>query len=81
MDTHCSAGYFVPPYYDSLLAKLIVKGQDRSDAIRLMNDALANFEVKGVDTTIPFYRELMNHPDYLNGSVHTRWVEEVFLHQ
>jgi len=79
LDTHCYSGYFVPPYYDSLLAKLITAGDDRSDAIHRMNDALAAFDVKGIDTTIPFYRELIKSPDYLNSSIHTRWVEEVFL--
>ncbi|RJR18860.1 MAG: acetyl-CoA carboxylase biotin carboxylase subunit [Desulfobacteraceae bacterium] len=81
IDSHCYSGYFVPPYYDSLLAKLITTGVNRSKAIHRMEDALANFDVKGVETTIPFYRKVMNHPDYLNGRIHTRWVEEVFLNR
>ena len=79
VDSHCYKGYFVPPYYDSLLAKLIVKGDDRTEAIDRMCYALANFEVNGVDTTIPFYRDLMKKPDYLHGKINTRWVEDVFL--
>jgi len=80
VDSHCYSGYFVPPYYDSLLAKLIVKGDDRAEAVDLMGYALSNFEVSGVDTTIPFYRNLMKSPDYLHGKINTRWVEDVFLY-
>ncbi len=79
VDSHCYTGYFVPPYYDSLLAKLIVKGDDRPEAVGRMAYALANFEVNGVDTTIPFYRNLMKNPDYLNGNINTRWIEDVFI--
>ncbi|MBL7203302.1 MAG: acetyl-CoA carboxylase biotin carboxylase subunit [Desulfobacteraceae bacterium] len=80
VDSHCYSGYFVPPYYDSLLAKLIVKGDDRPKAVDRMCYGLANFEVNGVDTTIPFYQSLMKNPDYLKGKINTRWVEEVFLY-
>jgi len=79
VDSHCYSGYFVPPYYDSLLAKLIVKGDDRFQATERMGSALAQFTVTGVDTTIPFYQSLMKNPDYLKGKINTRWVEEVFL--
>ena len=81
VDSHCYPGYFVPPYYDSLLAKLIVKGDDRTEAVERMGYALANFEVNGVDTTIPFYRNLMKNLDYLNGNINTRWIEDVFLRE
>jgi acetyl-CoA carboxylase biotin carboxylase subunit len=53
VDTHCHTGYFVPPYYDSLLAKVITWGQNRLEAIFQMQKALGNFLVSGVDTTIP----------------------------
>ncbi len=79
VDTHCFTGYFVPPYYDSLLAKLIVKGSDRQEAIERMQDALAHFRVSGVDTTISFHRRLLEHPDFLNGKVNTVWIENSFL--
>ena len=75
IDSHCYPGYFVPPYYDSLLAKLITWGRDRDQAIRSMQDALANFTVSGVDTTIPFHRFIMKNPDYLTGQVNTGWIE------
>ena len=81
VDSHCYTGYFVPPYYDSLLAKLIIKGDDRFQAIERMGSALANFIVSGVDTTIPLYRSLMKNPDYLNGKINTRWIEDAFLRE
>jgi acetyl-CoA carboxylase biotin carboxylase subunit len=79
VDTHCYSGYFVPPFYDSLLAKLIVIGNDRPQAIERMKYALSSFTVKGVDTTIPIYQSIMKNSDYINGAVNTRWVEEVLL--
>ena len=79
VDTHCYSGYFVPPFYDSLLAKLITKGGNRHEAVDRMKDALAKFVVSGINTTIPFYQFMLKHPDYLNGKVNTRWVEDVLL--
>lgn len=75
VDTHCFAGSDVPPFYDSLLAKLIVGGPDRPTAIRRALDALADFEVEGVDTTIPFLKTLLERPEFGSGAVNTRWVE------
>lgn len=77
VDSHCYEGYFVPPYYDSLLAKLITFGADRTEAIKRMQQALGNFDVSGVETTIPFLQLLINHPDYLAGKVNTKWVENL----
>ena len=79
VDSHCYSGYFVPPYYDSLLAKLITKGTDRREAIERMQYALANFIVSGVDTTIPFHQVILKNPDYLNGQVNTRWIENILV--
>ena len=67
VDSHCYAGYFVPPYYDSLLAKLITKGSDRSEAIERMQYALESFIVSGIDTTIPFHQVILKNPDYVDG--------------
>jgi acetyl-CoA carboxylase biotin carboxylase subunit len=75
VDSHCDAGYSVPPYYDSLLAKLIVRGSDRSDAVERVQQALDRFSVSGIDTTIPFLRWLLRQRDYVEGKVNTRWVE------
>ena len=79
LDSHCYSGYIVPPFYDSLLGKLIARGRDRHEAIRRMKFALSEFVVSGIDTTIPFYQRILDHPDYQNGKVNTRWVEEILL--
>jgi acetyl-CoA carboxylase biotin carboxylase subunit len=65
VDSHARAGYTVPPYYDSLIAKLIVHGRDRTDAL---NRTLREFICEGVVTTIPFHRQLMEHPVFRAGA-------------
>jgi len=79
IDTHCYAGYRVPPFYDSLLAKVIATGRDRSEAIQRMSGALTGFAVEGVPTTIDFHRSVMGHEDFRASRVTTRWVEETFM--
>jgi len=79
IDTHCFSGYFVPPFYDSLLAKLVIKGGSRHEAVDRMKEALAKFVVSGIHTTIPFYQFMLKHSDYLSGKLNTRWVEDVLL--
>lgn len=79
VDSHCYSGYTIPLFYDSLLAKIITKGDNRFDAIRRMQYALEDFIVLGVDTTISFHRRLLAHPDFVKGKVNTRWVEDIFL--
>lgn len=76
MDTHCYAGYTVSPFYDPMLAKLIVTGKDRADAVNLLQAALAEFHVEGVKTNIPFLRRLVAHPDYVAGRVSTAFVPQ-----
>ena len=76
VDTHCYPGYRVPPFYDSLLAKLIVSGKDRREAIERAQQALDDFRVAGIETTLPFLRDVVRSPDYVSGLVHTRWLEE-----
>ncbi len=76
VDSHCYPGYFVPPYYDSLIAKLIVFGHDRQEAIERTKCALTGFVVDGLDTTIKFHQVLLNHPDFINGEVNTHWIED-----
>jgi acetyl-CoA carboxylase biotin carboxylase subunit len=78
VDTHCFTGYMVPPYYDSLVAKLITYGKDREEAVRLMKYALDNFNVSGIGTTIPFFKTLLDVPDFRNNEFNTKWVENVF---
>lgn len=77
LDTHCHAGYIVPPHYDSLLAKLIVAGQDRADAQQRMRAALAQFHLSGIDSTIAFLEALLDRPEVRSGDIDTRWVERV----
>jgi len=79
VDTHCFPGYLVPPYYDSLLAKVIAWGEDRDAAIRRMAHALAHLRVEGVSTTAPFHQAVIGHPDFRARRVNTRWVEDVFI--
>lgn len=80
VDSHCYAGYFIPPYYDSLLAKLIVSAASRDEAIASMLEALQSFDISGVETTIPFLRFLIGHPDYREGSYNTKWIESILHH-
>jgi len=76
VDTHCHTGYEVKPFYDSLIAKLIVHQPTRAEAIACLQRALAEFVVEGIHTTIPFYRELIRHGHYVNGDFDTRFVDE-----
>ncbi|NSW76959.1 MAG: acetyl-CoA carboxylase biotin carboxylase subunit [Candidatus Atribacteria bacterium] len=78
LDTHCYTGYVVPPYYDSLLGKLIVWDVDRDFAIRRAREALRSFVVEGVATTIPFHLKILSHPDFGKGMYHTQFLEENF---
>jgi acetyl-CoA carboxylase biotin carboxylase subunit len=81
VDSHCYAGYTVPPYYDSLLGKLIVHAPTREQAIARMRQALGGLRVEGPSTTAPFHDAVLAHADFVNGKVTTRWVEETFLPQ
>jgi acetyl-CoA carboxylase, biotin carboxylase subunit len=75
VDTHIYDGYTVPPYYDSLLAKVIVHGNNRAEALARMRQALDSFIIEGVTTTIPFLGRVMRHPDFLAGRVDTKFLE------
>ena len=77
VDTHIYAGYTVPPFYDSLLAKVIVHGNNRLEAIARMRQALDSFIIEGVTTTIPFLSRVMRHPDFIKGAVDTKFLERV----
>ena len=76
VDSHAYENYVVPPYYDSMLAKLIVHGEDRAAAIEVAKFALSQFQVTGVTTVIPFHEYLLNRPEFVQAEVHTRWIEE-----
>ena len=75
LDTNVYAGYVIPPYYDSMIAKLITTAQTREEAINKMKRALDEFVIEGVKTTIPFHRQLMDHPDYIAGNYTTKFME------
>ncbi len=79
VDSHCYAGYRIPPFYDSLLGKLIVHADSRAQAIARMKRALSDFRVEGVPTTIAFHLGVLGHRDFLDANVTTRWVEETLL--
>ena len=76
VDTHCFPGYFVPPYYDSLLAKLIVHADTRQGAENRTSQALDHFHVSGIDTLIPFLKTVIDDPEYRAGAINTRWLEK-----
>lgn len=75
IDTHVYSGYSIPPNYDSMIAKLITTAQTREEAISKMRRALDEFVIEGVKTTIPFHRQLMDHPDYIDGNYTTKFME------
>jgi acetyl-CoA carboxylase, biotin carboxylase subunit len=75
LDSHVYAGYTVPPYYDSLIAKLIVQGRDRTEAVSRMRVALESFVVEGVTTTIPFLARVMQNDRFMRGDVDTKFLE------
>ena len=81
LDTHVYAGYTIPPHYDSMIAKLITTAQTREEAISKMKRALDEFVIEGIKTTIPFHRQLMNHPDYVTGNYTTKFMEDFVMEE
>jgi acetyl-CoA carboxylase biotin carboxylase subunit len=79
VDSHMYAQYRIPPFYDSLIAKLISFGKDREEAFKRMERALDEFVVAGVKTTIPFHRKLIEHPDIRSGKFDTGFLDRVNL--
>ena len=79
LDTHVYAGYTIPPNYDSMIAKLITTAQTREEAIHKMKRALDEFVIEGIKTTIPFHRQLMEHPDYISGDYTTKFMEDFIM--
>ena len=74
-DTHVHAGYTVPPYYDSMVGKLIVHQPTRAQAIACMVRCLDELRVEGIKTTAEFQKSVLLHEDFVNGKVDTKWVE------
>jgi len=81
LDTHVYAGYTIPPYYDSMIAKLITTAQTREEAISKMKRALDEFVIEGIKTTIPFHLQLMNHPDFVAGKYTTAFMDTFVMEE
>jgi acetyl-CoA carboxylase biotin carboxylase subunit len=79
VDSHIYAGYTIPPYYDSMIAKLITIAQTREEAIQTMERALSEFVIEGVKTTIPFHQQLMQNEDFRKGNYTTKFMESCKL--
>jgi acetyl-CoA carboxylase biotin carboxylase subunit len=79
VDTHCYTGYHIPPYYDSMIAKLIVVAPSRQDAITKMAGALEEFTIEGIQTTVPFHRRVMKNDVFRSGVYDTSFVEQDYL--
>jgi acetyl-CoA carboxylase biotin carboxylase subunit len=75
IDTAAYAEGVIPPYYDSLIAKLVVRGKDREEAISRMSRALGMFIVEGVHTTIPLHRKILSDPEFRAGHTDTTFIE------
>src|ERR1035437_4291143 len=75
VDSHAYAGYVIPPYYDSMIAKLISIAQTREEAINTMSRALSEYVIEGVKTTIPFHQQLMKNEDFISGNFTTKFLE------
>ena len=79
VDSHAFVGYEIPPYYDSLIAKLIVAGADRAEAIEASLRALDEFVIEGVETTRELHQAVLSHADFRNDTINTRWLETTLL--
>jgi acetyl-CoA carboxylase biotin carboxylase subunit len=75
VDTHLYGGYTVPPYYDSLIGKLLVWGRDREESMRRARRALEMFRVEGIRTSIPLHLRILEDPDFRAGRLHTHFME------
>ncbi len=79
VDSHVYSGYTIPPYYDSMIGKLIVHGSNREEALAICRRALSEFVVEGIKTTIPFHKTLVVHKDFVAGKYDTGFVERFML--
>ena len=75
IDSHIYAGYTIPPYYDSVIAKIIAVAQTREEAINTMSRALSEYVIEGIKTTIPFHQQLMQNEDFIKGNFTTKFME------
>jgi acetyl-CoA carboxylase biotin carboxylase subunit len=75
VDSHCYSGYIIPPYYDSMIAKLICYGKDRKEAISRAKVALNEFQINGIKTTIEFHKNMLNNSDFINSNYDTKYLD------
>ena len=80
MDSAAYSGYSIPPYYDSLVGKLIVHGKSRNECLMRLRRALDELVVGGIDTTIPLFQELIKQPEILDGDYNIHWLENHLAH-
>ncbi len=76
VDSGAYQGYKIPPYYDSMIGKLIVHGRDRDECIRRLRRALDEFVVDGIKTTLPLFQDLLQNEDILKGDYDIHWLEK-----
>jgi acetyl-CoA carboxylase biotin carboxylase subunit len=79
IDSHIYAGYTIPPYYDSMIAKIIAVAQTREEAINTMSRALSEYVIEGIKTTIPFHQQLMQNEDFISGNFTTKFMDSFQL--
>jgi len=79
VDTYCQTGSVVPPFYDSLLAKIIAYGRDRSEALARLKTALHELRIEGISHNVAFIQELLEQPDFEDGRAHTQWLSDYLV--
>jgi acetyl-CoA carboxylase biotin carboxylase subunit len=79
VDSHCYDGYLVPPFYDSMIGKLIVTAANREACVERLADALERCEIGGLTTNLPLLRYIARHPDFMHNHLNTRWLEKTGL--
>ena len=78
VETHLYSGYTIPPYYDSLIAKIITKGDTRAEALQKMDTSLSQTLIDPIKTTVSFCRRVIHHPDFQRGFYHTGFLDQFF---
>ena len=78
VDSHVYSGYVIPPFYDSMIAKLIAYGRDRDETIKIMRRALDEFLIEPIKTTVDFHKKVLINPDFQKGNFSTHFVEKFF---
>ena len=81
IDSAAYAGYSIPPYYDSMIGKLIVFGHDRNDCLAKLDRALDEFVIEGVETTLPLFKDLLKNGDIQDGNYNIHWLEKYLERQ